>query len=90
MHDDYRIDYYEKHLKAPKEAIDEGAEIIAYCAWGSIDIVSSSSAEMSKRYGFIYVDIDDKGKGTGKRIKKDSFILVPQCNKNEWCKSVLY
>ncbi|MDN4090166.1 glycoside hydrolase family 1 protein [Paenibacillus polymyxa] len=73
VHDDYRVDYYAKHLKAIKNVIDDGVTILAYCAWGPIDIVSSSSAEMSKRYGFIYVDLDDLGKGTGKRFKKDSF-----------------
>ncbi|RRJ61691.1 glycoside hydrolase family 1 protein [Paenibacillus oralis] len=73
VYDDYRIDYYESHLKALKDVIDDGVKVIAYCAWGPIDIVSSSSAEMSKRYGFIYVDIDDEGKGSGKRIKKKSF-----------------
>lgn len=73
VHDDYRMKYYSDHLKVLKECIDEGAEVIAYCAWGPIDLVSSSSAEMSKRYGFIYVDIDDHGNGTKKRFKKDSF-----------------
>lgn len=48
-------------------------DILAYLSWGPIDIVSSSSAEMSKRYGYIYVDLDDLGQGTGKRLKKDSF-----------------
>lgn len=73
IHDDYRVDYYREHIKSLKNAIMDGADIIGYCAWGPIDIVSSSSAEMSKRYGFIYVDYDDHGKGTGKRSKKDSF-----------------
>ena len=56
-----------------KECIKDGVDIFAYCAWGPIDIVSSSSAEMSKRYGFVYVDRDDLGNGTQKRLKKDSF-----------------
>lgn len=73
IHDDYRIDYYKQHIEQMKEAIKDGVEIIAYCAWGPIDIISSSSAEMSKRYGFIYVDQDDLGHGTKKRSKKDSF-----------------
>lgn len=73
IHDPYRIDYYEKHIKQMKECIKDGVNIFAYCAWGPIDIVSSSSAEMSKRYGFVYVDRDDFGQGTQKRIKKDSF-----------------
>lgn len=73
IHDAYRIDYYRKHIEQLKECVKDGVDVFAYCAWGPIDIVSSSSAEMSKRYGFIYVDIDDYGKGSRKRIKKDSY-----------------
>lgn len=73
IHDPYRIDYYEKHIHQMKECIKDGVNIFAYCAWGPIDIVSSSSAEMSKRYGFVYVDRDDFGQGSQKRWKKDSF-----------------
>lgn len=73
INDDYRIDYYREHLSQLKRCIEEGVEVIAYCAWGPIDLVSSSSAEMSKRYGFIYVDYDDLGNGTGQRSKKKSF-----------------
>lgn len=56
-----------------KEAIKDGVEVIGYYPWGPIDIVSCSSSEMSKRYGFIYVDQDDYGQGSKKRMKKDSF-----------------
>lgn len=73
IHDEYRIDYLRKHIEQLKECIKDGVEILAYLSWGPIDIVSSSSAEMSKRYGYIYVDLDDFGKGSGKRLKKDSF-----------------
>lgn len=73
IHDSYRVDYYRDHIKQMKEAIEDGVDIRGYYAWGPIDIVSCSSSEMSKRYGFIYVDIDDYGKGTRERIKKDSF-----------------
>lgn len=73
IHDPYRIDYYRKHIEQVKECIKDGVSIFAYCAWGPIDIISSSSAEMSKRYGFIHVDLDDFGKGSKKRRKKDSF-----------------
>ncbi len=73
IHDPYRVDYYREHIAQMKEAVMDGVNVIAYCAWGPIDIVSSSSAEMSKRYGFIYVDKDDLGHGSGKRSKKDSF-----------------
>ncbi|MCR8963623.1 glycoside hydrolase family 1 protein [Brevibacillus halotolerans] len=73
VHDDYRITYLSEHITQVKEAVKDGVEIFAYCAWGPIDIVSCSSAEMEKRYGFIYVDIDNEGNGSRKRIKKDSF-----------------
>ena len=56
-----------------KEAIYDGVELIGYYPWGPIDLVSCSSSEMSKRYGFIYVDLDDWGNGSGKRYKKASF-----------------
>lgn len=73
IHDDYRIDYLRKHIIQLKECVKDGVDIMAYLSWGPIDIVSSSSAEMSKRYGYIYVDLDDLGQGSGKRMKKDSF-----------------
>ena len=78
IHDPYRIDFLKKHIEQLKECIMDGVDIIAYLSWGPIDIVSSSSAEMSKRYGYIYVDIDDLGKGTRKRFKKDSFYWYKQ------------
>lgn len=73
VHDDYRIDYLESHIRAMKEAIKDGISIFGYASWGPIDIISCSQGEMSKRYGYIYVDLDDRGIGTGKRLKKDSF-----------------
>lgn len=73
IHDKYRIDYLRKHIEQVREAVKDGDGIFGYLSWGPIDIVSSSSAEMSKRYGYIYVDLDDFGKGTGKRITKDSY-----------------
>lgn len=86
IHDDYRIDYLRKHIIQLKECVKDGVDIMAYLSWGPIDIVSSSSAEMSKRYGYIYVDLDDLGKGSGKRMKKDSFYWykkVIETNGNE-------
>lgn len=80
IHDEYRISYLRDHIEQVGRAIYDGANIIAYCAWGPIDIVSCSSQQMSKRYGFVYVDLDDEGNGTGKRIKKDSF---------DWYKQVI-
>lgn len=56
-----------------KEATNDGVEIIGYTTWGCIDLVSCGTSQMSKRYGFIYVDQDDEGNGTLERIKKDSF-----------------
>lgn len=73
VHDDYRINYYRAHLKAMKEAIRDGVDLRGYYVWGPIDIISCSSSEMSKRYGFIYVDQDDYGNGSGKRYLKDSY-----------------
>lgn len=73
IHDEYRSAYLGDHIEQVGRAIYDGAEIIAYCAWGPIDIVSCSSQQMSKRYGFIYVDIDDNGNGSKERLKKDSF-----------------
>ena len=73
IHDTRRITYLREHVKAMKEAIKDGVDVIGYYPWGPIDIVSCSSSEMSKRYGFIYVDLDDYGKGSGKRSKKDSY-----------------
>lgn len=73
IHDDYRPEYYRAHIEQMKEAIKDGVDLRGYYAWGVLDIISCSSSEMSKRYGFIYVDKDDYGNGSGKRIKKDSF-----------------
>jgi 6-phospho-beta-glucosidase len=69
IHDPYRVEHLEKHLKALKEAIRDGVDVMGYTWWGPIDIVSAGT----KRYGFIYVDKDDEGNGTLRRIKKDSF-----------------
>ena len=56
-----------------KEAVKDGVELMGYTPWGCIDIVSCSTGEMKKRYGFIYVDKDNEGKGTLDRLKKNSF-----------------
>ncbi|KAF9404319.1 hypothetical protein HW555_014394 [Spodoptera exigua] len=76
--DDYRISYLSGHIEQMKKAMYDGVEVIAYCAWGPIDIISCSSAQMEKRYGFIYVDLDNEGKGSGERIKKESFYWYKQ------------
>jgi len=73
IHDEYRIAYLRQHVIAMREAIEDGADLIGYTPWGCIDLVSASTGEMEKRYGFIYVDKDDDGNGTLKRSRKDSF-----------------
>ena len=73
IHDDYRIEYLSEHVKAMKEAIADGVDLIGYTPWGCIDLVSASTGEMKKRYGFIYVDKDNEGNGTLNRSKKKSF-----------------
>ncbi|AZS14297.1 glycoside hydrolase family 1 protein [Paenibacillus lutimineralis] len=80
IHDTYRIDYLRQHIAQMKEAIRDGVELMGYTSWGPIDLISMSTSEMSKRYGFIYVDQDDEGNGTLKRSRKDSF---------EWYKRVI-
>ena len=71
--DDFRIQYMRDHIEAMAEAVESGVDLMGYTSWGCIDLVSASTGEMAKRYGFIYVDIDDEGKGTGKRFPKKSF-----------------
>ena len=73
VHDDYRIEYIKQHLLEVYNAIEDGVDLLGYLSWGPIDIISASTAEMSKRYGYIYVDKDNKVNGSLKRIKKDSF-----------------
>jgi 6-phospho-beta-glucosidase len=73
VQDDYRISYLNDHLIQVREAIEDGVEVMGYTSWGPIDLVSASKAELSKRYGFIYVDRDDSGKGTLARSRKKSF-----------------
>jgi 6-phospho-beta-glucosidase len=71
--DDYRIAYFQEHIQAIADAIEEGVEVMGYTPWGCIDMVSMSTCQMSKRYGFIYVDLDDDGNGTYERKRKKSF-----------------
>lgn len=73
IQDDYRINYLRDHLLEVREAIADGVDLIGYTSWGPIDLVSASTAEMKKRYGYIYVDRDNEGKGTLKRTRKKSF-----------------
>ncbi len=71
--DDYRIAYLNDHLYQVGEALADGVELWGYTTWGPIDLVSASTAQLSKRYGFIYVDRNDDGTGTLERYKKKSF-----------------
>lgn len=72
--DDYRIEYLRAHIQSMKDAVElDGIDVMGYTVWGPIDIVSASTGEMSKRYGFIYVDRDDNGSGTLARSRKKSF-----------------
>lgn len=80
IHDSYRIDYMKQHIEQMKLAIADGVDLIGYTSWGCIDLVSASTGEMKKRYGFIYVDKDNEGYGTLDRSKKDSF---------DWYKEVI-
>ena len=73
VEDDYRIEYMREHLLQVEEAIEDGVEVLGYTSWGCIDLVSASTAQMSKRYGFIYVDRNDDGSGTMARFRKKSF-----------------
>ncbi len=72
VEDDYRIDYLRSHLSAVKGAVEDGVDVMGYTWWGPIDVVSASSAQLSKRYGFIYVDRNDDGSGSLARYRKKS------------------
>ena len=80
FHDVYRIDYLRKHIEQMGEAIEDGVDLLGYTMWGCVDLVSASTGEMKKRYGFIYVDKDNDGNGDLHREKKDSF---------DWYKKVI-
>ncbi|MFM5133993.1 6-phospho-beta-glucosidase [Aeromonas rivipollensis] len=73
IEDDYRIDYLRAHISAMGDAIADGVPLLGYTSWGCIDLVSASTGEMSKRYGFVHVDRDDAGRGTLARRRKKSF-----------------
>ena len=74
VHDSYRIDYLRQNVQSMKDAVLlDGIPLMGYTMWGCIDLVSAGTGEMKKRYGFVYVDMDDFGNGTMNRYKKDSF-----------------
>ncbi len=73
IHDPYRIEYLRQHIVAMEQSIHDGVDLVGYTPWGIIDLISLSTGEIKKRYGMIYVDVDDHGNGTYNRYKKDSF-----------------
>lgn len=85
--DDYRIAYHQSHIAAMKQAIDDGVEVFGYTSWGPIDCISAASAEISKRYGFVYVDLQPDGSGSLERYRKKSFYWYRDCilSKGEIC-----
>ena len=81
IHDDYRISYLRDHIIEMKKAVEiDGVDLMGYTPWGCIDLVSAGTGEMKKRYGFVYVDMDDEGNGSLTRSHKDSF---------DWYKKVI-
>lgn len=73
VHDRYRIEYLKAHIEALAEVIEDGVEVIGYMPWSALDLIALSTGNIEKRYGFIYVDADNEGNGSYKRIPKDSF-----------------
>ncbi len=73
FHDDYRINYLRDHIKAMEQAVEDGVDLMGYTMWGCTDLVSASTGEMKKRYGFVYVDRDNDGNGDMHRERKNSF-----------------
>ena len=69
----YRIEYLRQHIRQMREAVEDGVDLMGYTVWSAIDLVSASTGEMAKRYGFVYVDRHDDGSGSMKRLRKDSF-----------------
>ena len=73
VEDDYRIRYMNAHLVQVSEALHDGVDVMGYTSWGCIDLISCSTAEIKKRYGMIYVDLNSDGSGTLERYKKKSY-----------------
>lgn len=80
VHDPYRVEFLRRHIEEMREAVKGGVDVFSYLMWSPIDIISSGTSEMTKRYGLIYIDQDDYGNGSKKRVKKDSF---------DWYRSVI-
>lgn len=89
IHDNYRIEYLKEHIKEMRKAVEMGVDLFGYTSWAPIDLISVSTSQMSKRYGYIYVDQDDLGHGSKRRYKKDSFfwyqkVIETNGNKIDW------
>lgn len=81
VHDDYRIEYLRRHIEVLNDVINEdGIEVLGYMPWSFIDLIALSTGNIEKRYGFVYVDANNKQEGSYRRIKKDSF---------DWYKEVI-
>ena len=84
IHDDYRIKYLQANIQSMDDAVNiDGVDLMGYTMWGCIDLVSNGTGEMKKRYGFVYVDRDDRGNGSLKRIPKDSFYWYKKVIENK-------
>ncbi|MGM0110173.1 6-phospho-beta-glucosidase [Enterococcus sp. DIV0187] len=71
IHDDYRVEYFKQHITEMKKAIiEDGVDCLGYLTWGPIDVISATTGEMRKRYGFIYVNQDNSGNGSRRRKKR--------------------
>ena len=74
VEDDYRISYLRDHIRAMRDAVEEdGVDLMGYTSWAPVDLISAGSGEMRKRYGFVYVDKQEDGRGTLDRTPKKSF-----------------
>ncbi|OTA18288.1 glycosyl hydrolase [Xenorhabdus vietnamensis] len=85
IQDDYRIQYLKDHLIQVREAIEDGVDVMGYTSWGPIDLVSASKGEITKRYGYIYVDQNEQGTGTLERRRKKSFYWYQQVIETNGC-----
>lgn len=85
VHDNYRIAYLKEHVAALSQAIEDGVEVIGYLPWSAIDLMALSTGNIEKRYGFVYVDVDNNGNGSFRRLKKDSFFWYKNVIETNGC-----
>ncbi|WP_449621128.1 glycoside hydrolase family 1 protein [Robertmurraya sp. Marseille-Q9965] len=72
INDDYRIEYIHAHIRAIREAVTDGVDVIGYCVWSFTDLLSWLNG-FQKRYGLVYVNQDEEGDKDLRRMKKKSF-----------------